>query len=171
MQGLKKNFRYIITVNSKGDQQVIDDAKRQPHEIQERLKVAKESIKSKLDKFNSIKTHNCKNVSINRVATNHLISKNLVNKNVDHIVDVTDDDGQVTQIAYSGFITKIVKKHKKDPMQTLFEIIYDSVYNDDQSGDESDNEREPDEKDTSEYALLQDYHEGNLLIRNLLILN
>ena len=54
----------------------------------------------------------------------------------DHIFDVTEDDGQVKQIAYSGFITRIVKKHK-DPMQTLFEIVYDSVYNND---DESDNE-------------------------------
>ena len=43
-------------------------------------------------------------------------------------------------------------------------IEYDSVYNDDQSDDESDNEQEPDEKDTFEYALLQDYHEGNLLV-------
>ena len=49
----------------------------------------------------------------------------LVNRNVDHIFDVTEDDGQVTHIAYSGFITRIVKKHK-DLMQTLFEIVYDS---------------------------------------------
>ena len=41
-------------------------------------------------------------------------------------------------------------------MHTLFEIVYDSVYNND---DGSDNEREPDEEDTYEYALLQDYHE------------
>ena len=45
-------------------------------------------------------------------------------------------------------------------MQALFEIVYDSVYNND---DESD-EQEPDEEDTYEYALLQDYYEGNLLI-------
>ena len=37
-QELKKNLRYIITVNAKGDQQqVIDDTKRQPGQIQERL--------------------------------------------------------------------------------------------------------------------------------------
>ena len=48
--------QYIITANAEGDhQQVIDDTKRQPGEIQERLKIAKESIKSKLDKFNSRK--------------------------------------------------------------------------------------------------------------------
>ena len=87
--------------------------------------------------------------------------KDSVNKNVDHIFDVTED-GKVTQIAYSGFITRIVKKHK-DPMQTTFEIVYDSVDNDD--GD-SDDDREPDEEDTYEYALLQDYHEGNLIILN-----
>ena len=49
--------------------------------------------------------------------------KDSVNKNVDHIFDVTKD-GKVTQIVYSGFITRIVKKHK-DPMQTTFEIVYD----------------------------------------------
>ena len=48
-------------------------------------------------------------------------------------------------------------------MQTTFEIVYDSVYNDD--GD-SEDDRERDEEDTYEYALLQDYHEGNLIILN-----
>ena len=48
-------------------------------------------------------------------------------------------------------------------MQTLFKIVYDIVYNND---DESDNEQEPDEEDIYEYALLQNYHEGNLLILN-----
>ena len=48
-------------------------------------------------------------------------------------------------------------------MQTLFEIVYDSVYSD---VDESDDEREPDEEDTYEYVLLQYYYEGNLLIFN-----
>ena len=164
LQELKKNVQYIITVNAEGDQQqVIDDTKRQPDEIQKRLKLAKKSIKSKLDKFNSRKKHNKENVSKNKVAANHLIPEDLVNKNVDHIFDVTDDDGQVTQIAYSGFITRIVKKHK-DPKQTLFEIVYDSVYNHDDESD--DDEREPDEEDTYEYALLQDYYEGNLLILN-----
>ena len=46
-------------------------------------------------------------------------------------------------------------------MQTLFEIVYDIVYNND---DESDNEQEPDEEDIYEYVSLQNYHEGNLLI-------
>ena len=86
--------------------------------------------------------------------------EDLVNKNVDHIFDVKEN-GKVTQIAYSGFITRIVKKHN-DPMQSTFEIVYDSIYND----GESENEQEPDEEDTSEYALLQDYHEGNLIILN-----
>ena len=162
-QELKKNLRYIITVNAKGDQQqVIDDFKRQPGQIQERLKIANKLIKSKLGKFNSRKKHNKKNVSKKEVAANRLMPEDLVNKNVDHIFYVTEDDEQVSQLAYSGLITRIVKKHK-DPMQTLFEIVYDSVYNND---DESDDEREPDEEDTYEYALLQDYYEGNLLILN-----
>ena len=87
--------------------------------------------------------------------------EDLLNKNVDHIFDVTED-GKVTQTAYSGFITRVVRKHKH-PMQTTFEIVYDSVYNDDGA---SDNEREPDEEDTYQYALLQDYHEGNLILLN-----
>ena len=130
--------------------------------MQERLKIAKELIKSKLDKFNSRKKHNKKNVNKKKVAANRLIAEDLVNKNVDHIFDVTEDDGQVTQIAYSGFITRIAKKHK-DSMQTLLEIVYDSVYNND---NERDDEQVPDENDTYEYALLQDYYEGNLLILN-----
>ena len=61
--------------------------------------------------------------------------EDLVYKNVDHIFDVTDDNGQVTQIAYSGFITKIVKKYK-DPKLTLFQIVYDSVCNNDDESDD-----------------------------------
>ena len=57
--------------------------------------------------------------------------EDLLNKNVDHIFDVTED-GKVTQTAYSGFITRVVRKHKH-PMQTTFEIVYDSVYNDDEN--------------------------------------
>ena len=76
----------------------------------------------------------------------------LVNRNVDHIFDVTEDDGQVTRIAYSGIITRIVKKHK-DLMQTLFEIVYDSFII-------------MMMKKTYEYALLQNYYKGNLLILN-----
>ena len=90
-----------------------------------------------------------KNVSEKKVAAIRLMPEDFINKNVDHIFDVTEDEGHVTQIAYSGFITRIVKKHKA-PMQTLFEFVYDSVCNDD---DESHNEREPDE-DNYEYALL-----------------
>ena len=109
------------------------------------------------------KKHNKKSVSKNKVAANRLTPDDLVNRNVDLIFDVTEDDGQVTHIAYSGFITRIVKKHK-DLMQTLFEIVYDSVYNN--NNDENDDERNRDEEDTYEYALLQNYYEGNLLILN-----
>ena len=93
------------------------------------------------------KKHNKKSVSKNKVAANRLTPDDLVNRNVDHIFDVTEDDGQVTRIAYSGIITRIVKKHK-DLMQTLFEIVYDSVYNN--NNDENDDERNRDEEDTYE---------------------
>ena len=64
--------------------------------MQERLEIVKESIKFKLDKFNSTKKHDKKNVSKNKVTANGLMSEDLVNKNVDHIFDVAEDDGQVT---------------------------------------------------------------------------
>ena len=58
LQELKENLQFIITLNSQDDQQqVMEDSKRQPAEIQERLKIAKESIKCKLEKFNSRKKH------------------------------------------------------------------------------------------------------------------
>ena len=70
-----------------------------------------------------------KNFSKNKIAANRLMNGStmeLVNKNVYHIFDVPEDDGQVTKIAHSGFITRIIQKHK-DPIQILFEIVYDSV--------------------------------------------
>lgn len=36
----------------------------------------------------------------------------LANRNVNHIFDVTENYGKVTQKVYFGFITRIVKKHK-----------------------------------------------------------
>ena len=48
-----------------------------------------------------------------------------------------------------------------NPKETLFEIVYDSVYNNDE---DSDDDRQPDEEDTFVYALLQDYFEGNLIL-------
>ena len=68
-QELKKNHNisYIITTNAEGDQQqVIDDTKRQPGDLQEWLKVAKESIKSKLDKFNSRKKNTISKTSLKK---------------------------------------------------------------------------------------------------------
>ena len=38
--------------------------------------------------------------------------EDLANKNVDTYLMLQGDDGQVTQIAYSGFITKIIKNIK-----------------------------------------------------------
>ena len=47
--------------------------------------------------------------------------EDLLNNNMDHIFDVTEDR-KVTQTAYSGFITRVVRKHKR-PMRTTFEIM------------------------------------------------
>ena len=92
MQELKKNLQFIITLNSQDDQQqVMEDSKKQPAEIQERLQIAKESIKSKLDKFNSRKKHGQKKVNKNKSTILRLMPEDLVNKNVDHIFDVRED--------------------------------------------------------------------------------
>ena len=155
LQELKKNLQFI-TLNSANR----EDSKWQPAEIQERLKIVKVSMKCKLDKFK--KKNSKKNINKNKATILCLMPEDLVSKNVDHIFDVREEDGKVKHIAYSGHITRIVKKHK-DSKQTTFEIVYDSVYNDD--GD-SEDEREPNKEDTYEYALLQDYHEGNSLILN-----
>ena len=83
-----------------------------------------------------------------------------VNRKVDHIFEI-EEDGKKSEIAYSGIITKIVKQNYNNPRETVFEIKYDSTYNDD---DDSDDEgREEDEEDTYEYTLMHDYFEGNLI--------
>ena len=49
----------------------------------------------------------------------------LVGKTVDYIFHVEVEDGTVTQVAYLGVVTKIVeKKKKKNPKETLFEIVW-----------------------------------------------
>ena len=50
-------------------------------------------------------------------------------------------------------------ENKSNPKEALFEIVYNSVYN----SDDSDDDRQPDKEDNFEYALLQDYFEGNLI--------
>ena len=45
-----------------GQQQVMEGTKQQPDEIEERLKIVKESIKSKLDKFNLSKQTSKKSI-------------------------------------------------------------------------------------------------------------
>ena len=45
-----------------GQQQVMKGTKQQPDEIEERLKIVKESIKSKLDKFNLSKQTSKKSI-------------------------------------------------------------------------------------------------------------
>ena len=132
-QELKKNLQFIITLNSQDDQQrVMEDSKKQPAEIQERLQIAKESIKSKLAKFNSRKKHGQKKLNKNKSTILRLMPEDFVNRNVDHIFDSEKMESYTNYI--SGFIARVVKKHK-DPMQTPFEIVYDSVYNDDGDSD------------------------------------
>ena len=114
LQELKGNLQFIILLNSQDDQQqFMEDSKRQPAEIQERLKIAKESIKCKLEKFNLRKKYSKKKVNKNKTTILCLVPEDSVNKNADHIFDVTEEDGKVTQITYSGFITRIVKKNIK----------------------------------------------------------
>ena len=55
----------------------------QPGEIQERLKIAKESIKSKLDKFNWRKNTIRKTSVKIKLPANRLMPGDLFNKNVD----------------------------------------------------------------------------------------
>ena len=45
-----------------GQQQVMEGTKQQPDEIEEKLKIVKESIKSKLDKFNLSKQTSKKSI-------------------------------------------------------------------------------------------------------------
>ena len=60
----------------------------------------------------------------------------IVGKTVDHIFDVKGEDGTVTQVAYTGVVARMVEKNKSNPKETLFEIVYNSVYNDDKDSDD-----------------------------------
>ena len=127
-------------------------------EMQEKLKLAKEAIKLKLEK---LKNRKKSKPSFKNRKTKNMTPEQIVGKTVDHIFNVEGKDGTVTQVAYTGVVTRIVEKNKSNPKETLFEIVYDSVYNNDE---DSDDDRQPDEEDTFEYALLQDYFEGNLIL-------
>ena len=72
-----------------------------------------------------------------------MTSGKIVGKTVDRIFDVEGEDGTVTQVTY----TWVVEKNKSNPKEALFEIVYDSVYNNDE---DSDDDRQPDE-----YALMK----------------
>ena len=47
-------------------------------------------------------------------------------KIVDHIFDVECEDDTVTQVAYTGEVTRIVEKNKSNPKEATLEIVYDS---------------------------------------------
>ena len=47
----------------------------------------------------------------------------IVGKIVGHTFDDESEGGTVTQVAYTGVVTRIVEKNKSNPKET-FEIIY-----------------------------------------------
>ena len=53
--------------------------------------------------------------------------KQIVGKTVDHIFDAEGEAGTVTQVAYTGVVTRIAEKNKSNPKEILFEIVYDCL--------------------------------------------
>ena len=51
----------------------------------------------------------------------------IVGKTVDHISDVEGEYDTVTQVGYTGVVTRIVEKNKSNPKKKLFEIIYNRL--------------------------------------------
>ena len=90
-----------------------------------------------------------------------MTQEKIVGKTVDHIFDVEGEDDTVTQVTYTGVVTRIVEKNESNPKEPLFEIVNDFVYNNDE---DCDDDRQPDEENTFEYALLHDYFEGILIL-------
>ena len=90
-----------------------------------------------------------------------MTQEKIVGKTVDHIFDVEGEDDTVTQVTYTGVVTRIVEKNESNPKEPLFEIVNDSVYNTDE---DCDDDQQPDEENTFEYALLHDYFEGILIL-------
>ena len=156
---LKENLLHIIQYNEDdGPQPILEQQQMSVVEMQEKLNLAKVAIKLELEK---LKNRKKSKPSVKNRKTKNMTPGQIVGKTVDHIFDVEGEDGTVTQVAYTGVVTRIVEKNKSNPKETLFEIVYDSVYNNDE---DSDDDRQPDEEDTFEYALLQDYFEGNLIL-------
>ena len=60
-------------------------------------------------------------------------------------------------MAYTGVVTRIVENNKNNSKETLF----DRAFNNDKDGND---DLQPDEENTFEYGLLQDYFEGNLVL-------
>ena len=81
-------------------------------------------------------------------------------KVVEHTFDSEDEPG--TSLTYTGTITRIVERKKKDT-ETLYEIVYEAE-NDEEASDDGDEDRDEDENDTFIYELLDDYYRGDLKI-------
>ena len=101
--------------------------------MQEKLKLAKEAIKIKLEK---LKNRKKSKPSVKNRKTKNMAPEQIVGKTVDHIFDVEGEDGTLTQVAYTGVVTRIVEKNKNNPTETLFEIVYDSVCNNDEDSND-----------------------------------
>ena len=156
---IKENLLHIIQDNEDdAPQPILEQQQMSVVKMQEKLKLAKEPIKLKLEKLKNRKKSKPR---VKNTKSKFMTSEQIVGKTVDHIFDVEVKDGTVTQVTYTGIVTRIIEKNKSNPKETLFEIVYDSVYN---NGDDNDDDRQPDEKDIFEYALLQDYFEGNLIL-------
>ena len=56
--------------------------------------------------------------------TKNMTPEQIVRKTVNHIFDVESEDSTVTQVAYTGVVTRIMEKNKSNPKEILFEIVY-----------------------------------------------
>ena len=122
---LKENLLHIIQFNEDdGPQPIVEQQQMSVVEMQEKLKLAKEAIKRKPEK---LKNRKKSKESVKNRKTKNMAPEQIVGKTVDHIFDVEGEDGTLTQVAYTGVVTRIVEKNKNNPTETLFEIVYDSV--------------------------------------------
>ena len=156
---LKENLLHIIQYNEDdGPQPILEQQQMSVVEMQEKLKLAKETIKLKLEK---LKNRKKSKPSVKNRKTKNMTQEKIVGKTVDQIFDVEGEDDTVTQVTYTGVVTRIVEKNESNPKEPLFEIVNDFVYNNDE---DCDDDRQPDEENTFEYALLHDYFEGILIL-------
>ena len=66
-----------------------------------------EAIKFKLEK---LKTEKKNNQNVKNRKTKNMTPEQLGGKTVDHTFDVEGEDGTVTQVPYTGVLTKVIEK-------------------------------------------------------------